>query len=407
MSKKLIFIYRWLMWNVFSRPFVEIHLQRQYNYRSTPDSEPYPRAPFMVISNHGTFFDPWMVGRDSKSPFAIMCNDDAFKASPITVWYLNSIGAFPKKKGASDFKAMKKTMNLIKSGYPVCIFPEGQTTWDGETQLIYRGIEKIIKRARCPLVLNRIKGNFLTKPWWAQTKRTGRILIHRTVLSADKIRDMSDEELFDTMKSSIYQNEVKDPDNRQTRFRGERLAEGLERFFWHCPQCQQDDTLVTSGNEMKCSACTGCWQVDPWCRITPAGSTSASQLEDVHDWSVFHKKLVLDAVHQAREGDILASGDKVVVQLRNRKECFVDLCTGSLELTRTHISFSGESASYSYTIALDEIENSVIQKKDIFECTWRGTDYRFVFAGRSPMKWHLFVRYLRGYEQFDRQGYIQ
>jgi len=148
---------------------------RSNNFFRSSGSEALPKPPFVIVSNHGTFFDPWIIGYFSRYPFAIMCNDDAFRGSPITRWYLNSIGAFPKKKGASDFKAMKKTMSSLAAGRPVCIFPEGQTSWDGETQLLYKGIEKIIRHGRVPLVMVRMSGNFLTKPWWADRIRKGRI----------------------------------------------------------------------------------------------------------------------------------------------------------------------------------------------------------------------------------------
>ncbi|MBD3321568.1 MAG: hypothetical protein GF350_10790, partial [Chitinivibrionales bacterium] len=139
MKNKALYAYRWFMWNILSRPFVGGYLKPSYNHSLAPGSDRYPPPPFIVISNHNTFFDPWIIGSYCHSPFAIMCNDDAFRGPALQSWYLNSIGAFPKKKGSSDFAAMKKTITLLKAGYPVCIFPEGQTSWDGETQLIYKG----------------------------------------------------------------------------------------------------------------------------------------------------------------------------------------------------------------------------------------------------------------------------
>ena len=143
----LFTIYRWILWNLFSRfIFVEMILRPKYRFRRSNASHQYPKAPFIIIANHGTFFDPWIVGGFSITPVNYMANDDGFRDGLITRWYLKSIGAFPKKKGASDYRAMKTTLDLLRKKSPVCIFPEGQTTWDGETQLLYPGIEKLVKK---------------------------------------------------------------------------------------------------------------------------------------------------------------------------------------------------------------------------------------------------------------------
>ena len=253
MKHLLLYFYRWVMWNIFSRVFVRCYLWPLYHFRKSKDSQKIPRPPFVIVSNHGTFFDPWIIGCYSRHPFAIMCNDEAFSRGPVSRWYLNSIGAFPKKKGASDFKAMKKTISLLSAGYPVCIFPEGQTSWDGETQLIYQGIEKIVRHSGAGLVLTRVTGNFLTKPWWADFIRKGRIIVTYKTLGPEQIEALSDDELFNAMRAFIAHNDIKDPANGDALFSGCRLAEGLERFMWMCMGCGAEDTIAMSGDTICCA----------------------------------------------------------------------------------------------------------------------------------------------------------
>jgi len=116
MTNRPLYLYRWIMWNVFSRTFVWCYLWFLYRFRKSKDSHKIPKPPFVIVSNHGTFFDPWIIGGFSRHPFAIMCNDEAFTRGAVSRWYLNSIGAFPKRKGASDFRAMKKTMSQLSEG---------------------------------------------------------------------------------------------------------------------------------------------------------------------------------------------------------------------------------------------------------------------------------------------------
>ncbi|MBD3343792.1 MAG: hypothetical protein GF401_01865 [Chitinivibrionales bacterium] len=407
MKNKWTYAYRWFMWNIVSFPLVE-WLKINYNLSMAPGSGKFPTPPFFVISNHNTFFDPWILGGHSMSPFAIMCNDDAFRGSVIQKWYLNSIGAFPKKKGASDFSAMKKTITILKNGYAVCIFPEGQTSWDGETQLIYKGLEKIIQRARCPLMVFRLQGNFLTKPWWAKSRRKGKILMNTKIIPAEEIGKMSSDELLEVIKREIYQNDIKDEKNRATCFRGHDMAEGLERFIWICMQCEKEDTLITKGNEISCLSCGKKWYIDAHCKITAENNQNAAY-EDLKDWSEWHKNKVKSKIKStSSHSSLLTSSSDVLFQTEESRHSFADRGKGTLELTSRNIIFKPEDRSgRELEFPLDDISNYVIQKKDIFECTYKGNDYRFVFNHHSPMKWVFYVRYLKGYEELEEKGYIE
>jgi hypothetical protein len=394
------------MWNVFSRLFVRFYLGPRYHFTKSKDSARLPKPPFVIVSNHGTFFDPWIIGYYSRYPFAIMCNDEAFTRGSVSSWYLNSIGAFPKKKGASDFKAMKKTISLLLSGYPVCIFPEGQTSWDGETQLMYKGIEKIVRRCRASLVIARVTGNFLTKPWWADVIRTGRIVVTYDVVSPERIRDLSDDDLFGLMKAGIAHSDIKDPANRPEQFFGHDLALGLERFVWMCPACEKEDSLATAGNEIRCGSCGCAWTIDAACRLTPANPQSPA-IGDLHDLAQLHRSRVVQKVRSAAHGSVLTTSAGVRLQAGRDIFSFVEAGAGTMSLTPSSLIFTYDNAaSPPQSFPVQDMENVVIQKRDIVEFGHTGTLYRFVFERHSPMKWICYLRYLKGYQKFEEQGFI-
>ncbi|MBD3315340.1 MAG: hypothetical protein GF344_06105, partial [Chitinivibrionales bacterium] len=139
----------WALWQA-SRAFIAAHVRPTFGLTCDMECDPLPEPPYIMLSNHGTFFDPWLVGGWSRNPLSIMMNDDAYRSGIVSRTYLRWIGTYGKKKGSSDYRAMKKTLSLLGAGKGVLIFPEGQTTWDGETQPIYAGIEKIVLRAKCP-----------------------------------------------------------------------------------------------------------------------------------------------------------------------------------------------------------------------------------------------------------------
>ncbi len=398
--KQLLKIYHWIVWNLLTRPFfVEMYLHPKYRFSKTAQSQPLPKPPFLVVSNHGTFFDPWIVGGYSRYPLGFMANDDGFRGGIITRWYLQSIGAFPKKKGAPDYRAMKTTLELLRSGKPVCIFPEGQTSWDGETQQLYPGIEKLVKHAACPLVSARLQGNFLTKPWWAKTTRKGKIRVTFSVHSPEKLRQLTNDELFAAIRQSIYQNDIKDPGNLAVPFTGTALAEGLERFVWICLQCGAEDTLSTTGDAVSCSACGHTVVIDAYCRIrTAAGGRAACN--DLKDWADLHSVRVREAI--LRRPALLTGSVNVTLQREDAMHRFVDIDKGTMTLTPAGLQFEGATVKQEWPLA--EIEDCVIQKKDIFEFRHGAAYQRFVFSGKSPMKWIYYFRYLKESTADGQQG---
>jgi hypothetical protein len=337
---------------------VKTYVKYHYRFSKADRKHKFPKPPFMVVANHGTFFDPWFIGGYSHYPLSYMINNDVFRGKDMSAWYLRSIDSIPKKKGASDFKAMKATIERLNNKRAVCIFPEGQTTWDGETQLLYRGIEKIIKKVNCPLVMVRLQGNFLTKPWWADSLREGRILLHFKTLEKKDIEQLSFDELFNTIKSYIYQNDIKDPQNLAVPFTGVKLAEGLERFVWICMHCGYEDTLVTSDNTIRCTSCKGSWDIDAHCRLS-SNDPSFSCLPDLKDWSDMHKEKVQEFISN-RENELTRSSD-VTLQKENSEQMFENKESGTLILFRERLLF--ETASTTLQWPVKEITDYVIRKR--------------------------------------------
>lgn len=400
-KSKLLYAYRTFWW-ALSRLFVFVYLKPRYHFNLLKGMPKFTRGPAIVIGNHGTFFDPWLIGGYSPYPFAYMVNDEGFRRKGISATYLRSIGAFPKKKGTTDFRAMKTTLNLLSQGYYVCIFPEGQTSWDGETQPIYKGIEKLAKRAKCPLYLIHFTGNFLTKPWWADTIRNGRILISIKKIPADQLEKMTDDEVFKTIRSSIYQNDIKDRSNADVPFSGTRLAEGLERFVWICMHCGNEDTLVMKENVISCDKCKKSWSIDAHCRLHACTPETAT-FDDLKDWADRHRTIVLDKIRLASSEERLTISDAVTLQKENNARLFDTVSTGTLTLTQKTLSFTSDTTHELWK--LDKIRDCVIQQKDLVEFRHENTYIRFLFTHHSPMKWIYYIRYLQGYEEHETRGY--
>ena len=362
-----------------------------------------PKPPFIMISNHGTFFDPWLVGHFSKWPLSIMNNEDAFKAPPFINWYMRQIGTFPKKKGASDFKAMKETLKRIKLGYPVLIFPEGQTSWDGKLQPIYPGVEKIAKLAKASIVIMNLKGNFLSKPWWADFYRKGEVRVSWRVLKAKEIKEMSPDAILETILNEIKSDDLNDEKNRSVNFIGRDFAAGLNRFLWKCKKCGGDDTLEISLNKFSCVKCGASWSVDGHMVFK---STETGDTETLLDWSNWHKEQVKKSVEQADETTILCKNSKVIYSDIGPTGEFIPLSEGILKLSKEKLEFVSQNGKRSLSFNTKDITDYVCQRKDVFECRTNNTSYRFKITDKSAMKWIFFFRYLNEWDSCEKSGII-
>ena len=407
MLKKIwLYWYKILVW-IPTKIFIVCYLVVKFRMVKEKGSDKFGKPPSIVVANHGTFFDPWLVFLYLHSPrFFIMMNEDGFKTNPFVKWYLGVIGAFPKKKGASDYTAMKFTLKKLLEGYSILIFPEGQTTWDGETQPLFNGIEKILRRANVKLVMVNVRGNFLSKPWWAKTFRTGKVHVRVKTLLPATIKTMSDEDILSTMKEWLYRNDIKDPINQKIRFTGKNLTGGLERFVWMCRNCQTEDTLVTQNDTISCTTCGQSWMMDGNCRLAPVNPQDVA-IGDLWDWAAWHKTMV-------RQRISAAGAEGFLTQSNNVQWCTIDdfghftiLSTGQLSLTKNKIRFIPVGADKAVVeLPVTEINDYVFQRKDVFECRSKDASYLFLFEKHSPMKWVFYFRYLNGFEECEKRGYL-
>ena len=398
---KIISPFREIFWplNIFC---LRNYLMPKMGVRVEPGTPKLPKRPFVMVCNHGTFLDPWIALHKTIQPVSIMMNEEGFKGGAATRWYLDAIGAFPKKKGAADFKAMKTTLSCLSNKVPVLIFPEAQVTWDGESQPIYPGIEKIVRKAGVPLVVARLRGNFLTRPWWAKTARKGKIFLTWSVYTTDMIKEMTDEQVRDAMIAGIRHNELRDPQIAATPFSGDGFAEGLENFIWKCRSCGTDDHIETSGNEFRCTHCGAIWAVDSHLKFSPLNG-HAGPVGDLHDYANWLKAGIAEKVDIAPDTEVLAKSVDAVLIKTEPDGVYTPLATGTLELDKKEIRFLSDTAGF--TIPVSETSDCTFQRNKVFEFHHKKVVYQFLFETKSPIKWVWWFRGFNNYAASVAKGY--
>ncbi len=386
-------------WSV-NRAFFKHAMKKQFNYEYSADSDPIPDSSFILVSNHANFFDPWIVAHPSPKAVSIMINEEGFKAKGITRWYLEKIGGFPKKKGGTDVKAMKTSLKRLKAGSPLMIFPEGQTSWDGETQPIYPGIEKLIIRSKLPLVMINLTGHFISRPWWSSNDRKGKVIITRKVVTPETLGSTKPDDLRDMIVTHLKNNDCKNPLLKNVEFKSDAPAQGINRLLWCCPSCDEERELSFTDTSVSCSSCNETFTINPNLTVTP----HKNGVEDVYDWVAIQKKITKARISNNAPTDLLIEKDGIRLVDVDYSGRIITLDTGKLSLTGEILTYHGEHGTLNFPIA--EMTQPVFQQKDMINFdTSDGSNIRFFIEGDALFKWLMYLRYLTDYATAEEQGY--
>ncbi len=115
----------------------------------------------IIASNHASYLDPPAVGASSRRMRMthFMARDTLFKKGFMN-WFLHKVGVIPLDREKGDLKAMKTSIQLLKDGACVALFPEGTRSEDGELQAPKPGIGFLVAKGGAPVVPVYVHGSY-------------------------------------------------------------------------------------------------------------------------------------------------------------------------------------------------------------------------------------------------------
>ncbi len=109
------------------------------------------RGAVILASNHISNLDPPMVATSIWRPAAFMAKEELFE-NKFFGWFIRQLHAFPVKRGSGDRAALKKSLEILDSGWPLVMFPEGTRSETGEMKEPEMGVAMIAYRTGVPVV---------------------------------------------------------------------------------------------------------------------------------------------------------------------------------------------------------------------------------------------------------------
>lgn len=231
--------------------FFKVFLPLRFRMQTRPVEQ--LETPCMVLSNHTTSYDPMILGTSFPMLLHYLSSDHLFRLGLVSRIIVALVDPIPRLKATTEVAATKRILQKLRGGDSVCIFPEGNRTWSGETVEIPESVGKLAKKAGVTLVTYRIQGGYFTSPRWSRYSRRGKLTGNVvTIYNPDQIAKMTADELGDAIRKDLYVNAYEDQRQEPIAYQGKNIAEDLELALYLCPCCGEISTLESKGDSFSC-----------------------------------------------------------------------------------------------------------------------------------------------------------
>ena len=211
-------------------------------------------TPYLVVANHNTDLDPALVAMSFQEQMYFVASEHIFRkgvSSRLLRYIFNPIS---RMKGDTDASAAMDIIRTLRKGHNVCLFAEGNRSFNGVTGPIFAATGKLARMSGVTLVTYRLEGGYLTTPRWAVTRRKGRMLGYVVnVYSPEQLKAMTPEAVNAAIQADLDEDAFLRQSEQMIPYQGKRLAEGLERALYACPACGKIGTLKSDGGRFFCS----------------------------------------------------------------------------------------------------------------------------------------------------------
>ena len=258
-------------------------------YRFRLETERLPeKRPVILVCNHVTDLDPVFLALSSPDhALTYVSSEHILRDRPFLRKQLyRCFSPIARRKATSAVETCRETIRAVRAGKTVCIFAEGETTWNGRTAPIQPGTGTLVKAAGVPLVTYRFHGGYFTAPRWGKGFRRGKITGQVTgCWPAEELKSMTVQEINDRICEGIREDafEAQKQERIPSCVSGKRMLAQIETLLFLCPECRGIGTLRGRGNLLTCG-CGLTVRVDN-CML-PSGAAPFPDFAAWDDWQI-------------------------------------------------------------------------------------------------------------------------
>ena len=148
------------------RPILQVAIQLWFRLTRIGREHIPSEGPVILAANHRSFLDPFVIGVCVRRPIYFVAKRELF-SNRFIGWFLNSLGAFPIRRGESDAESMETALEILRRGDVVVIFPEGTRIRSGSLGKPKRGVGRLALESGAPVVPVTVFGSERARNgWW-------------------------------------------------------------------------------------------------------------------------------------------------------------------------------------------------------------------------------------------------
>jgi len=112
----------------------------------------------LIAANHVSFLDPAAVscGTGRRKTW-FLARDTLFSGHS---WFFRALHCIPLNRENGEIGAIRKSIQMLREGQMLALFPEGTRSRNGELQQGHRGIGLIVSKAQVPVVPSFVEGTY-------------------------------------------------------------------------------------------------------------------------------------------------------------------------------------------------------------------------------------------------------
>ena len=276
------------------RPIVRLYTRLAYGFRGA--IAPSPKAPALIFANHNCNLDPLFITTSFKMPIYFVASDAIFRLGWLSRLLYWLVAPIPIAKSQLDAKSIRAMLRIRGEGGTICMFPEGNRSFNGRTGYIAPAAAKLAQRLGLPLLLYRIEGAYLSTPRWGKGIRRGRVrgFVH-SVISPQELKAMDLDELLAKIREALFVDAFAMQRAKPVKYRrigGRALY--LQRALYMCPKCREIGSMASNGHSFYCGACGFAVDYDEYGFFTV--ENGKPPFDDISAWDAWQKSQLRELI---------------------------------------------------------------------------------------------------------------
>ncbi len=251
------------------------------------------KGAMLVLSNHVSAYDfiyfttPFF---GKKVNYVVA--ENMMYSRPAFAKLLEGYHTISKKQFYADLQCIKNIKRYLDAGISVILCPEGKVSAEGETARLSETVARLVQWLGYPVASVKINGGGLVRPKWAHGRRKGRVVVECDMLFDDGAVLKKEDKgvICQKINAALAHNEHKWQWEQKLNYKGEALAEGLEKLLYYCPACGASFQNESSGDVLLCKNCGNKVRYTERGQLLPVGESKSLTRIDI--WFDKQKELV-------------------------------------------------------------------------------------------------------------------